>query len=179
MPRLNLCSSSELRNISYVLKSAGILLVNDFSKKLDENLAIVQDRILGKEGKLLGQNMLAAWEDWQQGFILDFLDLVKAKRFIEADKLLVSAGAPKALKLDTLLSEGVDYAASKADGFKIKSDKDVRSVSNKILMVLIVTIALIFLLSWAIIQSITKPLNKMVSVFNEIEKSKKLKTSID
>ena len=92
----------DLRNLmrGRVDESVGLKNIATFSENMNGYLAITQERILGEEGQLLGQEIVQKWNSWHDTFILQFLDLVKQKRLAEAESLLLAQGTPMALDLD-------------------------------------------------------------------------------
>ena len=127
-----------------------------------QNLDIVKNRILGKEGKELVHEVIELFAGWEPIRVEVELLTIKGDRKA-AEHITRTRGADYAVRLERKMMELTSYATNKADGFM----EEARVVQQRVLRNTIIFISATILLSLLIAYLITKSILSNVSTLKE------------
>ncbi len=100
--------------------SGAIAIVDTLEGQVIDELAIVQERILGEEGKKLAAQTYQAFKDWKP-IREEVIKLVKSGKRNEAIAITKGKGADHVKYLDTKAEELWMYAESRGSAFKLEA----------------------------------------------------------
>jgi len=152
---------------------SAIAKVNDYEKEGNKHFAIVEERILGKEGKQLIAETINVFHDWKP--IRDeVIQLMRNKERLAAAEITKGKGAKHVALLDRKMSELVDYAAVKGEGFFNKS-QSVASTTHLLVIAEIIVIALISIgVAIVLLRSISGPIERLRNTIIDIDSTSDL-----
>jgi methyl-accepting chemotaxis protein len=152
---------------SQAVKASAIRQVADAQKLTRDHLSIVNERILGDEGKALARTSNALFEDWTK-VTQSLLDSGASEgeaytRFIEQEK-----------ELSQRFYEIVDYAEVKGNGFYNNATTSIKSTNTNVIFLIVAAVIIAVIIAWAVFKSIVNPLNSLLGTIQIIEKSSDL-----
>ena len=127
----------------FSLQETGVALkaVSENEHKVYQQLDIIREEILGKEGQILEKQTRQLFADWKP-LREEIVLLLKSGNKKEAVLIAKEKGAPHVIKLETKMLELTSYARKKADGF-VKRAETSQSRLEK--LTLILTLSGVFL----------------------------------
>jgi methyl-accepting chemotaxis protein len=149
------------------LKISAVRQVADAEEVTREHLAIVNDRILGDEGKALARTSTDLFEDWVR-VTQRLLDSGEStgeayETFMQQEK-----------ELSQRFYEIVDYAEVKGNGFYSNATSSIESTNTNAIILILTAIVIAIVIAWAVFKSIVNPLNSLLNTIQGIEKSSDL-----
>ena len=137
-----------------------------------EHLAVVNDRILGDEGKLLARTSTDLFEEWagvtERLLGNSELDPNVHATFLEQEK-----------ELSERFYEIVLYAENKGNGFYSSSKQSITNTNTNTFIVLAVTFIIAILVAWRVFKSIVNPLNSLRETIENVERDSDLSGRVD
>ncbi|VAX22796.1 hypothetical protein MNBD_NITROSPINAE03-337, partial [hydrothermal vent metagenome] len=127
------------------LKNA-VAIVDDFESKVLDEMIIVQERILGEEGKKLAADAFKAFKDWR-AIRQEVISLAKAGKVDEAIAITKGKGADHVRYLDMKAEQLWKYAENKGRSFNVEAQAYVKSSLRRNILVFLTVILTSFLLA--------------------------------
>jgi len=171
-----------MKDVALANDAAGITkarnIVADYEKEVYKQFAIVEDRILGQEGKQLIADTIVVFRDWK-AIRDDVINHMAKGERQQASAITKERGAIHVGKLNQKMEQLVDYAAVKGTGFYNKAQNT--SSDTLVIMIIIVGAAAVgnLLIGFLLIPSIVNPINKLRRITKEVEDNSDLTKRIE
>ena len=147
--------------------------VDEYEKDAFEQYAVVEDRILGKEGDALIAETIAIFKAWKpiRDEVIQFMEA--GNRAAAADITKVK-GAKHVALLDSKMSALVEYAGTKGAGFFKKAQQTTSSTKMFTVTLVVISAIIATLLAMMLIRAITGPMGKLRDTIEIIERDSDL-----
>lgn len=152
--------------------------VSEYEQEVYRQFAIIEDRILGAEGKQLIADTIVVFRNWK-AIRDDVINHMAKGERQQASAITKQRGAIHVGKLNQKMEQLVNYASEKGTGFYNKA-KDTSSHTLIVMIVIVAIAALTNLIVGSIlIPSIIHPINRLRTVTKEVEDSSDLTKRVD
>jgi methyl-accepting chemotaxis protein len=148
-------------------KNYALSQVTEAQRATQEHLRLVNERILGNEGKTLAKTSTDLFENWMN----------VTQRLLDSDQ---SGGDA----YDTFLQQEQDlskrfyeivaYAEDKANGFYSNSTSSIESTNTNATILIVLAVVIAIAIAWIVFKSILDPLDKLRNTIRNIERESDL-----
>lgn len=152
--------------------------VDHYEQEVYKQYAVVEERILGKEGKQLIAETIQTFRDWKP--IRDqVIQHMQAGERDAAATITKEKGARHVTILDKKMVALVDYAAVKGEGFYNMAREKSNSAFVLTISMIIIGTVLAIIIVYLLTRLIVNPINKLKSNIEYIEQNSDLQQLID
>ena len=141
--------------------------IRETQQRARDHLSVINERILGAEGKALGKESTTLFERWASltNQLLNTTPM-GPEQFAQFKQ--------QENELSKKFYEIVLYAENKGNGFYKNSTQSIAATNNQTFVILAIALLLGIGIAWAVFSSIIKPLNNLRETIEKIEKDSDL-----
>jgi methyl-accepting chemotaxis protein len=159
-------------NLPSDVKSSSIRQVKESQRQASMHLDIVNDRILGDEGKALARTSTRLFEQWTK--VTD--DVINSG---SEDSKDYSLFLQQEAELSKQFYDIVLYAEEKGNGFYDNAKVSISTTNTNTLILIATSVVLAIVIAWVVFKSIVDPLSKLRITIRNIERDSDLSGRVD